>query len=95
MALKLPDDREVAFKVIEFQQAKQEQTIRMGVIGRITGEAEHKAGNIVVFVIVLCFIFVGLLIFDHDTDLPRREIIFSLISVITLSLGYYFGKKSE
>ena len=86
MALKLPQDREMAMKVMDLHQSRQERLLDMGFIGRLVGGgAVHKPGNIFALVII----------FTHDSDLPRKEIIFSLISVITLSLGYYFGKKSE
>lgn len=67
----------------------------MGWIGRIIGTAEHKPGNIVVLVVALCFLFIAVVIFSDDQTLPKKEIIASLISIITLALGYFFGKKSE
>jgi len=86
----------MAMKVMDLHQSRQERLLDMGFIGRLVGGgAVHKPGNIVVLVVFLCFLFALVIIFTHDSDLPRKEIIFSLISVITLSLGYYFGKKSE
>jgi hypothetical protein len=95
MAIRLPEDRELASKVIESEQYRQQRSYEMGIIGRLTGDAQHKPGNIVVFVVILCFTFLTIIVFDHDPDLPKKEIIFSIISVITLALGYFFGKRDD
>ena|ERR1700730_15885797 len=95
MAIRLPDDKELASKIIEAEQYRQERAYQMGLIGRLTGDAQHKPGNIVVFVVILCFAFCGIIVFVHDPDLPRKDIILSMFSVITLALGYYFGKRED
>jgi hypothetical protein len=65
----------------------------MGVIGRLLGSSEHKPGSLVVLVLVLSFIMMIVMFLIHDTEPYRRDIIASLFSLITLSLGYYFGKR--
>ena len=95
MPIRLPDDRELALKVIDIQQQARERSLQLGLLGRLTGDVQHKAGNIVVLVIILCFALAVLVMFLHDSELPRKDLILSIFSIITLVLGYYFGKKED
>ncbi len=95
MAVRLPDDKELALKIIDVEYQKKQNLIETGLMGRLIGDTQHKPGNIVVLVVILCFAFSGGIVFVHDPDLPRKDIIFSMVSIITLALGYFFGKNDR
>jgi hypothetical protein len=95
MPIRLPDDRELALKVIDIRQQTRERTLQLGWLGRLTGDVQNKTGNIVVLVIILCFSLTVLVLFLHDSELPRKDLILSIFSIVTLVLGYYFGKKED
>ena len=66
----------------EFEISKLKTEI--GWIGKVIGAGDEKAGNIAFVMIAFCAI--ALILKDNPST--------SLISIITLALGYLFGKKS-
>src|SRR5205814_9316082 len=94
MPFRLPDDPEMASKVMEFRQTRMERILEAGVIGYLIGRGENRPAGIVVLVLFICFalIAVVLLFVPAGSDLPRKDIILALISIITLALGYYLGQ---
>lgn len=95
MPLRLPTDPELAAKVIAFRQTRSEQILEVGWISYIIGRGENKPAGIVALVLIACFLLIVLMLLVRDPDLPRKDIILSLFSLITLSLGYYFGKRGR
>jgi hypothetical protein len=71
-----------------------QKELDLGAIGKIIGHGFEKLGNIAFIVIIICFIIiVG--IEWHITplnSLQKDKTTSTLFSIITLSLGYLFGK---
>jgi hypothetical protein len=65
-----------------------------GIMGILIGMGAEKAGNLVGFVVLLTFIAILVIYLSRDSE-NTVKIILTLISIITLSLGYYFGKKND
>ena len=68
----------------------------MGIIGLLLGGANEKPGNIAGFVIVvsICAIFVVLLWFPDNASLSKKDAVTFFGGIITLALGYVFGRGS-
>lgn len=67
----------------------------LGYIGILTGNNQEKAGNIAFVSIVISFVLIGLIIFvpQKYEDTSRDRLLLIPSSIITLALGYLFGKK--
>jgi hypothetical protein len=91
--LTLPADRELALKVVETHHARDQKNIELGWIGVVLGDVKHKPGNIAFLAIVSSFVLIAVLMFTREqADLPRRELITLLGTIITGALGYLFGR---
>ena len=68
--------------------------MEMGLIGKIFGGGSEKTGNIAAACLILCFILLVLVLWTlpDTTSAPKYEIVTALIGIITLTLGYLFGK---
>lgn len=64
-----------------------------GVLGRLFGNAEHAPTNIAGFVVVMVLVFAGISMCFPSTVTPS-EYWKIATPILTLSLGYLFGKKS-
>ena len=73
----------------------------IGWIGKIIGAADEKAGNIAFLVIASCFVILIIIFASIYWNPPSTQgqedfaagISTALISIITLALGYLFGKQ--
>jgi hypothetical protein len=95
--IRAPD--EAALKELELQNAHDlnKQNLQKGWIGAFMGTGSEKSGNAAIIVIVLCFIFIGcsagIFKFDKQFD-DFFKFLTSMLSIVTLALGYLFGSKS-
>ena len=92
----LPGDTRLAGKVIEARAAAETQKQELGFLGRVFGGKNGPANiaSIVVVVGLLAFLFE--LIAGNDTQsLSRRDAIAAALALISLSLGYLFGRGSR
>ena len=66
-----------------------------GWLGRFIGDPANKPGNIaglLLLTLLLCTIALTALHFAGPIDTCPSELIFALISILTLTLGYLFGQ---
>ena len=70
---------------------------KLGLIGGLFGCADNAARNITAFVCLLLIFgvsVISIIVYFYDRDINFVKIMWtSLLPVITLSLGYLFGKK--
>lgn len=69
----------------------------MGLFG-LLGSGPEKPANIVALAIILAFVCLAAVIFgypDSGEHLSKKDLITPLISLITLALGYLFGRSSK
>lgn len=91
---------------LKHQQAQFQS--ELGIVGKIFGGRQEKAGNISAVVLFLCFIAlavawiaeVGLHVYFatqkiDPPSMPFDKVVAGTISVITLVLGYLFGNSSH
>jgi hypothetical protein len=95
--LELPQDPDLAVKVVDAQSRQVERRIEMGLIGRLFGSVQDKPGNIagtavVVSLIVLLTLFFTSYFYPNTHNAPIGELMALFGSIITLALGYLFGK---
>lgn len=97
MTLNLPKDKELAVHVINGAQAKEQLVTKMGLIGRIFGSGEEKAGNIAGFVLVASLIAVLFLLWLSAAYPEARvsEAIAGFFGIITTTVGYIFGRTTS
>src|SRR5438045_7715972 len=97
MPFRLPDDPEMASKVMEFRQTRMERILEAGVIGYLIGRGENRPAGIVVLVLFICFalIAVVLLFVPAGSDLPRKDIILALISLSSFRFATYLARKTR
>ena len=86
-----------------FRHEERVQQANLGLIGQVLGSEKEKPGNIAGLVLAALIILVGLLLVGWVIfcmglqkcagDNPFLEILASLISIVTLILGYLFGSR--
>jgi hypothetical protein len=93
----MPDDR----PPIQYPQPRDDpkiflQSKRMdleaGWVGRITGSGKNAPTNVAFVLVVLLLVLAGILSFLYPSD--RLDLLKTVIPVVTLTLGYLFGKNS-
>src|SRR5438045_9538961 len=94
--LTLPDNLQLASKVIDFETQRTTRSLEMGWIGRVFGSVHDKPGNIAGFAITVSFVvLVGVLILSaYNPNFKTDAVIPVFTGIITLALGYLFGKGS-
>lgn len=95
--VEFPADSKVASSWIKGQLDASARKLEMGVLGSFLGGASEKAGNIAfVVIVVLLLAFLGVLVFAADTpSLTKKDMLLSITGVLTLVLGYLFGRSSR
>lgn len=93
----LPTDSTVAVKVIEAQAASDKAKTDRGLIGSVFGSRENVPNNVAAIIAVAATIALfGVFAFGEDNEkLPREKIVSTLVSIITLVLGFLFGRSSK
>lgn len=77
-------------KVIDAQLKS--QRIARGAMGWFLGVGGEKPGNLVAFAIITACVMVVLIgLLPFHADVPRRELIMLIATIIPGALGYYFG----
>lgn len=68
---------------------------KLGYIGKFFGSDQEKAGNIACLSIVLSIILIPLIIFIpiNDENISKDRFLLVPSNIITLALGYLFGKR--
>ena len=87
----LPNDSDLASKVVEVKSAHEATCMEQGWLGRAFGDVKNKSGNIAGFVIALSFLMLFTLCFVPDSP-HADKLATGCIALITLALGYIFGK---
>jgi hypothetical protein len=95
--LDLPNNLQLASKVIDYETQRSSRSLEMGWLGRALGNAAEKPGNIAGFAIVASFlILIAILwISAKDSSFRTEAVIPVFTGIITLALGYLFGKSSS
>jgi len=92
--IELPQDVDLAAKVIETEGQKEHRKQEMGWLGRVFGSVEDKPGNITGFVIILLIAAICALAFlgPGDPNFPVDKVLTAFLSILTIALGYLFGR---
>jgi hypothetical protein len=98
--LELPAQPELASKVVESQTRREEKALEMGWVGFLFGSGSEKPGNIAGIVIALSIIALIIIFFigyfyPNTNNAPTRELITLFGGIVTLALGYLFGKSGK
>ena len=69
-------------------------TPEMGWFGRVLGGATEKPGNVAGFAVVISVVMIAVLIFfvPKNTSAPVDQLYTLFGGIITLALGYLFGR---
>jgi hypothetical protein len=97
--VEVPDDAALAKKE-SFHLAHEQEYFRkeLGWLGRPFGGRTEKPGNISALVIVLCFVAMAVVYLKPEglgNGITIKEAFQSLMSVVTLILGYLFGSNDR
>ena len=91
--LKLPEDAKLASKIIQSNAERATRRDEMGWIGLLFGGATQKAGNVASFAIVFSCIMLAIIVLRPTSSaVPVGELYTLFGGIITLALGYMFGK---
>ena len=88
----LPDDTALAKKVIEGHTAYETTRMQQGWLGLVFGDVANKSGNVAGFAIVVAFMMMLALMFAPVAAALAEKLFVFFGGVITLALGYMFGK---
>jgi len=97
LTVNLPKDKELAVHVINGAQAKEQLGMKMGVIGKVFGAGDEKAGNIAGLVLVASLAAVLFLLW-LSAAYPQAKVseaIAGFFGIITTTVGYIFGRKTS
>jgi hypothetical protein len=91
----LPENEKLAAKVIDAQSKETSARIEQGWLGKVWGtrNAARNIAGVIVTVLVFLFAYV-VLRSTGSQDLPTKDALVSVSSLITLGLGYLFGRAS-
>ncbi len=66
-------------------------------MSHLFGLGGEKAGNIAAFALIVSFLFFGIiLVWGQDTPtFSKKEELAMVLSIITLALGYVFGRSTS
>jgi hypothetical protein len=94
--LDLPTDLQLATMVLEYETNRTTRSLEMGLIGRIFGSVQDKPGNIAGFAIIASFLILIAVLFvsAKDPNFKTDALLPVFTGIITLALGYLFGKSS-
>ena len=92
----LPKDKELAKRIIESDSQAESEKRSIGLLGRFFGRkdvAPYYIAGIVLFLLIL-FLFV-FCFFGKDTNsLSKKDLVSSILPIITTIIGYFFGQKN-
>ena len=106
--LKLPENTSIAKKLIEsnnelekirLENEKQKSNNELGILGKFFGSGNSLSKNIagitICILLIIGTIYTFILLFKEDksNDLPIKEFWGVILPLITLTIGYLFGKK--
>jgi len=87
---------DLAARVVEGEQGRKSRQTEMGLIGRVFGNATEKPGNIAGFAIAISALMILVLAFAPiNPKVPVEQLLTMFGGIITLALGYLFGKSSQ
>jgi hypothetical protein len=94
--LTLPSNLQLAVKVLEYETQRTAKALEMGWFGRVFGTIQEKPGNIAGAAIVASFfvLVVVLIVSAKDPAFRTDALIPVFTGIITLALGYLFGKSA-
>lgn len=89
--VQLPKDPDLAGKIIAAQ------TQERGMLGHFFGTKEHAPTNIAGFLLIACVLGLGAvaLIAPEQVRENARDIVTGILSLITLIVGFIFGRKTS
>lgn len=90
----LPENPDVAIVIVETQAKQKEKLMQVGILGLLFGDLKDKPGNIAGLAILISFaMLVAVLFISPDNpNIPRSEIVTLFGGIITLALGFLFGR---
>jgi hypothetical protein len=93
----LPDNPDLAGKLIDAERAAEKARLDRGIIGVIFGTKDHVPNNVAALVALLSILLlIALLSLGSDTaTLPKKDAMAGILSLITLSLGFLFGRATK
>ena len=98
--LNLPQDIQLAKKIVDSDNAIKEKKVEQGFLGQIWGAASSIPNNIAALTIIILLIF-GILysIFSpsnsEQTGISVKDCWTIITPIITLAFGYLFGEKTK
>lgn len=75
--------------------------VEKGLFGHVFGARSEKSGNIAGLLVMICLVFMGVAYCHPVTQqagqagIPPKDFVASLVSLVTLALGYLFGRNSR
>ena len=93
----LPKNTELAKHVIDAQTASEAARLEMGVLGRVFGTKSGAPFNVAALTVVVGLVTIcATAVFGTDAAaFGRKEIIAVALNLVTLSLGYLFGRSQS
>jgi len=72
------------------------QAQELGLLGRLFGSASEKAGNIAGFAVVVAFAgaVIAAIWMPDTTSFTKKDAVLAFVGIITLALGFLFGRGS-
>lgn len=93
--LGLPEDKELASKIIDATNEKEKKKLEVGFLGQIWGASSSVPNNIAALTIFI-LLMLGIIKTFCTENIEDIKLLWSIISpIITLSFGYLCGEKTK
>lgn len=94
--LNLPQDKDLANKMLDNDREKYKNSIEIGWLGKIWGSPKTSPNNIAGLAIILLLLFgIGWTTIKSENSQSIKDLWSIITPIITLAFGYLFGEKSK
>lgn len=95
--LKLPEDQKLAGKIVDGHIRGEQAKIDQGLIGKIFGSRNSVAENVAAIIALSSSLalIASVVWWGGSQEFSREKAVASLSSLITLTIGYLFGRLSK
>jgi hypothetical protein len=85
-------DRKLQGKVLDAEHEQATKRLERGAMGWLLGIGKEKPGNVVGFAIIIsCLMVIAIGLLPFHGDVPRKELVMLIATIIPAAIGYYFG----
>jgi hypothetical protein len=91
----LPEDPTLAGKVIDAEAERESKKLDRGMIGIMFGTKDHVPNNVAASICIICMLSICVIYARSDSFADSKDPITVISGILTLGLGFLFGRASK